>query len=232
MRVDTGKRIALALLVSMTMQATWGTTISFFFESSESDTLKDSFGNDLDASFTFQIGSFTDGFDPAEANTSLWASNWLVFDQAAFQPGPPPLTGVLDGGTDDNGNTVSTQPAADTATSFFSRDAWLWVYNTQDISTEGSEWFLGRASDWTFPDSTASGCCPEGFFQWALNDFTVETPIWGSQALLEGGGTASLKDSFTVQTYVVVPEPGTWVMMSALTLSIVLVFRFQKRRSR
>ena len=184
------------------------------FESSELDDLKDSSGADLTDSFLFQIGSFQTGFTPTADNTMDWEANWLVFDQAAFAPSPP-LIG-FSGSIATDGTTESTHVNADTSHNFFEQDAWLWVYNT------------------TFPASDAEDCCPGTLpIDWALSDFSVETPVWGSRNGNKGAGTFTDPDSlseYELQTYAI-PEPGTLLFAGAALAAVLLVLGSFRKRS-
>lgn len=189
-------------------------TLDINFQSSELDELKDSFGNDLTESFTFQMGTFDGTFAPSDDNVADWEGNWRVFEQADFNDVPPPLVGFTTT-ISDQGFSGSTNSNADTAYDFSGQEAWLWVFNGRDVEASGTEWFLGRADAWTFPTISGDECCGgELPIDWALEDFASETPVWGNQSGIEGFGERSGFDvDFELQTYIVVPEPGTWVLM-------------------
>ncbi len=172
--------------------------------------------SELDTSFQFVLGTFANSFIPDSENTSLWNSNWRTFSmgqKGAFFP--PLFTSEADILTD---GSSSEDPGA---YDFSGQSAWLWVYNSQDIQSAGTEWFLGRADNWDFPTIPPDhdpDCddCPENFpLQLALSDLiNTDVPVWGGQSGIIGSGFYDISsDDFTIQTYKVIPEPGTWMLV-------------------
>ena len=47
-------------------------------------TFRDSYGNELDENYTFELGVFDPSFTPGAGNVTSWAANWKVFDKANF----------------------------------------------------------------------------------------------------------------------------------------------------
>lgn len=189
------------------------------------------------SSYTFALGSFIDGFNPTSGNIAQWADNWRTFDVALFAADPD-LIGIQGGMTVD-GFTVSDNPLADDTFNFSGLDAYLWIYNSTALET-GTEWFLGRASTWTFPDiglfDTNCDSCPgENPINWSTSDFASNTvsddvPLYGNQSgvLGEGTYTALNSDEFAIQTFGVIPEPSS-VILPACVL-ICLIFHHLRRK--
>jgi hypothetical protein len=73
------------LLFSMLVLPASARTISWF--NAEGDVLSNAGGSStLDASFTFEIGTFGT-FIPTDLNLDQWAANWKVFDRAVSGDG-------------------------------------------------------------------------------------------------------------------------------------------------
>jgi hypothetical protein len=193
---------------------------------------------DAVSDFVFELGVFNEGFTPLIDNLDEWAENWNTFD-VALMAAEPVLIGIQ-GGLTANGETVSEHPNADSGVDFSGRDAFLWIYNSQDLA-EGTEWFVGRASDWVFPEidllnSDCSSCPGESPVQWSTSQFngdtvvgTADVPLFGSQSGVQGAGSVSEVDAdFTLQTAVVVPEPSTLILPTIIGLLAVWC-RMQKR---
>ncbi len=191
------------------------------------DRLKDSYGNDLDDSFVASLGYFDNNFSPNSENIGDWRNNWVSFTQSLIVDTNPPFAEprfnleaefLSDGTSSDNADAV-----------FSGQSAWLWVYNEQDAFAPGAEWFLGRVESWMFPEPPEPGCtdCPGEFpTQWAVSNFSTETPIWGRQSSYEGGGFNFTSEDFTLQTYVVIPEPGSlFLMLAAFSAASLLLYR-------
>lgn len=168
------------------------------------DTVVDSSGNPLGpASFTFELGAFAEGFDPAASSYWEWMSNWQAFDIANYNP----LTSQF-------GSTVymeldGTSPLDPGGASFLGRQAYLWVRNG-NIPWEGTEWLLVTTDEWTFPATADDPCCPKRPpYEWFVSDLgTGDTPLWGSQSDENGPGVQTDTGIYTLQTHTFVPEPG------------------------
>jgi hypothetical protein len=172
--------------------------------------LVDSHGATLTTGFTFQLGGFVPGFDPKVQPASAWASNWRVFDQAdyatsftddadVFHSGLSYFTGTETMNT--NGTSNYAGPGA-TATDFrLIGDAYIWIFNDKAM-TQTTEWFLGRASNWTFP-TTVNDCCPGALVEWDAIDLTpANTPVFGAQSGVKGAGVYSTPmDPAVIQTF-------------------------------
>ena len=169
----------------------------------------DSDGQALDDSFIFEIGTFAAGFDPDAGNTADWIGNWRVFDRAEFNPSLGYFTSavnMLDDGTSDS---PFMTPGA---TGFEGLVAYLWVRNSND-PVPGTEWFLGRAGSWIFP-AAIPGCCDDGPpLEWSLSDLNgSDTPEWGKQGGVNGGGEFTYSGSEQLQTHTFVPEPSSFML--------------------
>lgn len=191
------------------------------------------------STFTFELGAFADGFIPESANLSDWHSNWRPFD-VALMAADPDIIGIQGGMTVD-GNSVSEHPDVDATFNFSGLDAYLWIYNGTDL-VQGTEWFLGRAETWVFPDTglfdTDCESCPgEAPLNWSTSDFASDTitnddvPLYGSQSGVLGEGTyTALDDGYTLQTFGVVPEPAT-VFLPAV-IGLIVFFKQLRRKGR
>jgi hypothetical protein len=110
----------------------------------------------VDSSFTFQLGSFEVGFDPTTQSVENWASNWRVFDQAAYNDSTQffQSTALMNEFGQSNGVN------ANTSFDFRSQRLYLWVYdsNVFNPQTPTNEMALFTGDSWVLP-STGNPCC-------------------------------------------------------------------------
>lgn len=183
----------------------------------------DSHGQALDEStFLFQLGTFEAGFIPTSENTHEWSARWHVFDQAAYNESLGYFTSsVL---MNDDG-TSSYNPGA--VSSFEGQAAYLWIFNSPDLGTT-TEWFLGTAPSWVFPDAEPGCCDNESVVQWSVSDLDgPDTPVWGSQSGIAGDGYYTVTGGYTLQTFTIIPEPSTSLLAMCSSLAL-LVHRRRK----
>lgn len=195
-----------------TNQLNWG--------SQEESLIVDSNGNRLPVdNFTFDLGSFIEGFTPDETNVSQWASNWRSFNQAIYS-----FVGeergvfaseytMYDSGNFDNEGGSSY---GDFETLGISRNAYIWVYNSQ-TPEPGTEWFLARSADWVFP-MLADICCDNSNpIEWSMGDLwdTGVVPVWGGQNGEQGSGVVNnFQNGADLQTYTFIPEPSSVLLIA------------------
>jgi hypothetical protein len=182
--------------------------------------LVNSSGVALDASFTFQLGTFATGFVPTSSNVGLWAANWKVFDQAVFNPSLGYYSGsanILTGG----GGSSTYASTHD----FRGQTAYVWGFNTQTYGGSGMEWFWGGASTWQFPATVNPGTPSTTPMEWSLSDLTSgDIPLYGAQGGAVGDGYASAPGTHDLQTYSipsVIPEApvgGVGIVLAIGTL--------------
>ena len=197
---------------------------------------------DATSDFKFELGVFNEGFTPLIDNLSDWKDNWQTFDVAKMAANPEPLIGVQ-GGMTDEGKTVSDDPLAETNYDFSGQNAYLWIYNSTDV-TQGSEWFVGRVDSWVFPEIDLLGgdcaSCPGPLpVQWSTSQFSTVTgsedvPLFGSQSGVEGAGSyTQVDEDFTLQTFAIVPEPATIFLPAVIGLLVAFRhFRHLRRKGR
>jgi len=148
--------------------------------------------------YVFELGAFASGFTPEESNISQWTANWRVFDTASYTYDQNTSTGYFTG-------TENVQNVPGYISMFQGLSAYLFVRNSTD-----TEFFLARPGDtnaWKFP-TLDPGCCPNGeVTTWSVSNLTTDTPIWGTQGGIEGGGSGIL-GNYDLQTYAV-PETSS-----------------------
>jgi len=176
----------------------------------------DSQGDALDQStYVFELGAFDAGFTPEEGNISQWVGYWNVFDTGSYSYDPGTSTGYFTG-------TENVQNVPAYVSMFQGLSAYLFVRNNTN-----TEFFLARPSDtnaWKFPTQDP-GCCPNGeVTTWSVSNLTTDTPIWGIQGGIEGGGNGVL-GNYDLQTYAV-PETSS----SLLALAGGCLFMLRRRR--
>lgn len=191
-----------------------------------------SYGAPLDATFTFELGTFGDTFIPTEFNMAQWEANWKVFDRAVAPAlnGWDPATQFFSGtATMQTNGTSSESPPLPAYTFNQGEQAYIWVYNTLTVAAL-SEWALvtnnsldGNAlDDWTMPAHADQTQQP---LEWRLSNATG-VPFGGLNDV-EGPGQYSVTPpAFDLQTHVV-PEPA-----SALLVGIAGLFAMRRRRGR
>jgi hypothetical protein len=199
-----------------------GTTISF--SSPFNSELFDSHGNPLDATFTFELGTFINSFVPTAGNIEQWSLNWQAFDSAIFGTGWNPGAQEFLSTADLNADGTSTS-ARSTPGSIFNEGnlLYLWVFNSK-VLTPGSEWALVRnaATPPLFGDTWLAPV-PGGIGFHDIRLFDADTPILGGVNDTRGGGDEPTVDpaSYLLQTHAV-PEPGGALMILAAGMALLL----------
>jgi hypothetical protein len=190
--------------------------------------------------YQIQLGSFDPNFTPDDLNLVDWAANWKVFDQAEFNDtfgyftGGEATNSVISGGT---GYSLSNFATANY--NFSNQDAYIWIFNQQAVD-EDLEWFLGRVSNWVFPDAVNfEECCGNDHDQqWSLS--TDDDPLLGGTVevlfggykdkTFEGAGTyTDAEVSYLVQTYTIIPEFSTLVQTLAILGTAFLFTGFRRK---
>lgn len=204
--------LALALAWNQGAQAS-----TVFWGSAFNDNLFDSSGNILDATYSFEIGTFTGGFTPTYQNVDQWQANWHMIDYASapdsngWNPLPSPA-GQYFGGTVDfhvDGTSESTRYISPDV--YTQGDAvYLWAFNSKVI-VPSSEWALvgNSASVWDIPDPLDT----TGSYTWQLADANT-TVIGGANGVQGPGAYSTTPGTFSLQT-AVVPEPGSAFLLLA-----------------
>lgn len=212
------KRLAAVALAMVCLHG--GAFASTVFWGSEfEDLLFTSSGQELDTSFSFEIGTFG-GFIPTYQNVDQWAANWKVFDRA-FDPdanGWNAADQFFVGTVEHNTLGGSDSPDANPADVFVQGERiYLWVYNSKSI-VPGSEWALVTdtvlagdvAAQWAIPDPLDP---PGTSYELKLVD--ADTAVIGGVNNVQGAGDYSATPpAFTIQT-AVVPEPGSALLLLA-----------------
>ena len=199
-------------------------------------TFRDSFGNPLDASYTFQLGAFDPSFTPTAGNVSLWAANWKVFDQADFNVDFEFFQSTVD--MLDDGTTTSASPNATLGYDFRGLDAYIWGFKNPSTYGVGMEWVWFRDPSWTFPTTFDPGP-PITPTDWSTSDLVAgDVPLWGRQSTAVGLGYASapgVAGTYTLQTYTLnlgpdpIPEPST-IFVAVLLLALAVWHRRKNAR--
>lgn len=224
------KRLALTALAMACLHS--GASASTIFWGSEYgvDVLNDSYGNPLDTTYSFEIGTFG-SFVPTYANVSEWAANWKVFDRA-YDPdgnGWNAADQFFTGTVEFNTSGGSESPDANPSDVFIQGEKiYLWVYNSKTIDSN-TEWALitdsvltgNVSSQWVIPDPLAPSSDPSP----DLKLVDADEAIIGGVNNVQGPGTFNATPpAFTIQT-AVVPEPGSALLILAAAVA------FQARRT-
>jgi hypothetical protein len=220
---------AVALVTSaMAPHAKAGSDI-FWGNDINNDVMIDSLGNALGSQFSFEMGSFRDGFNPTMDNVNLWVANWMVFDRS-FDPTPDDLTDPDSEGWESVNQILSGYARHTDLGGSDSLDAnpadvfiqgqivYMWVYNTKDREA-GTEWALVTSENnltntgnaWVFPDPLEV----DGSYTWNLAD--ADLAIAGGVHGVSGG------QAFTIQTSIIpVPEPSSALLVGLTALGALL----------
>ena len=200
---------------------------TIFWGSKQNDTLVDSAGNSLDASYQFELGYFnaSSGWAPTSLNISEWESRWIVFDKASFGLGWDPTNREINTSVEHTSTSGSTSSSANPA-SVFTQGAtvYLWVYDTKSL-LGNAEWALLCDSDksanvfpgaWEFPNPIEQN---GESYDWQTRD--LDTAILGGVNGIRGPGSYSFDPGvFTIQTHAV-PEPGSALLMIMAGMGLV-----------
>ncbi len=167
-------------------------------------------GGAIDATYTFAIGTFSDGFAPTAANTGQWGGEWTALDTTTYNEATGWFTGSY------------TMQAGDAPLS--GRQAYIWVYNNL-AGDETSEWVLitddsgsdGLGDEWLVPAYVDPlGGNPPGSYDWRVS--TATTPVWGGLNNVAGAGEqAVVPPSYALQTFsfpAPIPEPSSAVLLA------------------
>jgi len=208
-------KISLAILASALTVAfsthlpaqtlTWG--------SAAFSDLVDSHGEVLGDTYVFELGTFGDTFIPNPSNVGDWETNWQPIRSANYVE----TNGIF---TD----TFTLQEISDYQNLFAGMQAYIWVYNNTTPSME-TEWFLASRTTgdpWVFPE--ISTCCPGPVTQWSITALGSESPVWGNQGGIPGGGNFPDNGTYDLQTHIV-PEPS-----ASLTAILGIAFLLLRRR--
>ena len=165
------------------------------------------------ATFTFEMGTFSDGFVPTALNTAQWGSEWLALDSTTYDNNTEWFTGSY------------TIAAGDTAQQ--GRQAYIWVYNNS-LGDETSEWLLftdaGGGDAWTLPGYTDPlGSDPPGTSDWRVS--TADSAVWGGLNGVPGSGTfTGTPGAYAFQTFTfgpAVPEPSSSLLIALGALGLL-----------
>jgi hypothetical protein len=198
-------------------------------------TLLNSAGNPLDASFSFELGSFG-SFVPTLLNFNDWANHWKVFDRAfesdangwAWDESERFFVGFAGHQSDGTSDSPQATPGA-----VFNEgeQIYLWVFNSKAL-LESSEWALvsdfsgsiNGGDAWSFPDPTIPSSVT---FDIQLSD--ADTAIIGGVNGTRGAGDfAATPTEFHIQTATLpIPEPSSLLLVF---LSAALINRRHRNR--
>jgi hypothetical protein len=217
-------RASLALIVTMVVMKIHA-EVSITFSSTPNGLNQQSDGSPLDTSFTFELGTFTDGFVPSSSNTDMWSDKWSPLSDATGSTEPGAITNYrtingLFGETYDGFN--STADLAHNDDPFETSDqGYIWGYDSRGAGQ--NEWVLitndgTNPSDdpWLFPNTGGIG----GFGE-AWDVAGADHAILGDINFLD-----DKNDFISLQTASVngppVPEPSTALILGvgAATLGL------------
>ena len=141
---------------------------------------------EFDASYIFELGAFTEGFNPAVEDPADWAENWTMLDRTAYNASTHFFTSAV---------LLQNNNAPFTTTN----KGWIWGFSPS------GEWILLRASTWNWPNAGGGGPGGPGGITWKVQDATEV--VMGAV-----GGTG---DSFHMMSADAGPDPAPYVSPEA-----------------
>ncbi len=209
---------------------------TIYWGSAVNDLIYDSFGNTLDDSFIFELGTFGDSFIPDDENMHLWLGHWKVLDRVTA-----PAVNGWDSSTGFFSSSVSLLydgTSSNTGVGSFvfapGEQAFIWVFNSQAIALD-SEWALitndssdgNSADDWVIPPLPLECGCGGGetSLEWRLSNAT-QPDFGGLNDEYGPGNVSDTPPSFSLQT-AILPEPGGVLLL----LSAACLFGLRRRRA-
>ena len=149
------RMLTIAFAVVMTGLTMLYADIDVSFSSRLDAVNRQSGGQPMDTSFTFELGSFAPGFNPTSGNTNLWMSNWTPAPNAGSGGSDAAYTQVGLGSLTPNtgaSNNFSGSVTLNTNGSPFttSDQGYIWGYDDRGTSGTG-EWILITNPSWEFP---------------------------------------------------------------------------------
>ncbi len=229
MKISLTSTLAAALLLACgasqsarAVQIAWGSEFeSLLFQAN---------GTTLDASYTFELGTFTVGFVPTEYNLADWQSNWKLLDRADWDVPNQNFVGFVE--INGSGN-VSNGTEADPSTYFAQGEQlYIWAFNSQTITPGSTQWALvTRTQPDPFVTPTVFDWVIPAYAQSEAQEIRLQDAdivVYGGLNNVQGPGEyTSTPPAFQLQTHVV-PEPS-----SALLIGVVgLLARLRRSRKR
>jgi len=197
----------------------------------DGDAWIDEDGDGIHDRFVFELGAFPLNFDPNEYDVGEWLTHWRVFDRLVIDP----VFGLSTSSIYIPLDVTSESQYASDQNSFAGLPAYMWIRAGGDLPVPGSEWFLARAENWTFP-LVGGDCCGIEFIEWSISDLTPaseqtsgDVPKWGLQNNVSGGeGVFSFtpNEGFDgIQTHTFIPEPSSSLLLMLGAAGLVLTRR-------
>ncbi|MDB6069053.1 MAG: hypothetical protein JWL81_224 [Verrucomicrobiales bacterium] len=222
-------RRLLFTLTSLAVLPCGATAGSISWGSAVADKLYDSEGSPLTSDYSFEMGTFSGGFEPTAANLGDWAGSWKLLEKADFITSPlyftensllatsgPGLVWERDAVND------PPTPASNPNVFFPGERVYVWAYNSKASGTP-VQWALltgtGSTSDTDWVLTADMGDELAMTLQWRLSNAT--TPVYGGLNNLRGpGGYSAEPATYSLQTALVVtiPEPSATGLLTAIFL--------------
>ncbi len=114
-------------------------------------------GSSMDASFSFQLGVFSDGFVPTASNLNQWATHWTSVKSAEYSTDYKSFN-----------ETFIVEPNPESFT--VGAKVYVWGRST---SATGDQWMLFRHTSWTWPAPNPLGPPMSGWNASAANEIIL-----------------------------------------------------------
>ncbi len=201
--------------------------VSITFASTQFGTNLQSDGSAMDSSFTFELGTFANGFAPTAGNTDSWLANWTPLTNSSG--GTVPEASVQYGtistifGPTDGFSSSATLEHNDSP---FGIGQQGYIFGFDSLSGD-ADWILLTNTDpapdeWTYADATGISFTES----WTVG--TATDAIVGNINFTDGKGDFISMQAGAVSLPPAVPEPSTAAILAAAALGLGL----RRRRER
>ena len=217
--------VAAAAIAVLAMKIHAEVTITF--ASTQFGTNLKSDGSAMDSSFTFELGTFGNGFAPTAGNTDQWLANWtpltnssgIAVPEASVQYG---TINTIFGPTDG----FSSSATLEHNDSPFGIGQQGYIFGYDSLSGE-ADWILLTNTDptpdeWTYANATGISFTES----WTVG--TAGDAIVGNVNFFDGKGDFISMQSGSVSLPPAVPEPSTAAIFAVAALG----FGLRRRRPR
>ena len=218
--------VAAAAIAVLAMKIHAEVTISF--ASTQFGTNLQSDGSAMDSSFTFELGTFANGFAPTAGNTDQWLANWTPVTSSSGTPHPDASTQygtvpTIFGPTDGFSGEVTLDH--NNAPFVLGQQGYIFGY---DSLTGEADWILLTNTDpapdeWTYTTATGGIAFLES---WTVG--TATGAIVGNINFTDGKGDFISMQTGAVSLPPAVPEPSTAAFLAAAAIGLGL----RRRRKR
>lgn len=214
--------LPIAVQAQSPLQIDWGSSTIV-------DTITDSTGAPISSStYAIELGGFSSGFVPTQANVDDWLANWQVFDAVTDPDSDSGDFFIAGSGTDarfagtdflDIDQTSLSEDGNGTDIFAVGSQAYVFIRNS-DVTNPNSEWLLYTSQsgeDWEFP--AVQGGQTQVPLTWFAGE-ADEVVFGGIHDAAGPGEFTSTGTDFLLRTHTFVPEPSTALLVLAASCAL------------